>query len=68
MSEASFRENLLEGVEVTWKSLEEVATIKTGEAVSKQIISDNPGNYPVINSGREPLGYIDEWNTDTIST
>nr|WP_078235728.1 restriction endonuclease subunit S [Haemophilus paracuniculus] len=50
--------------EVVWRSLGEMASIKTGQAVSKQKISNNPGIYPVINSGREPLGYIDEWNTD----
>ncbi|SEQ70878.1 restriction endonuclease subunit S [Basfia succiniciproducens] len=49
---------------VEWKTLGEVAVIKTGQTVSKQKISDNQGIYPVINSGREPLGYIDEWNTE----
>ena len=38
--------------------------IKTGQAVNKQMISDNSGDYPVINSGKEPLGFIDKWNTD----
>jgi type I restriction enzyme S subunit len=28
------------------------------------MISANPGEFPVINSGREPLGFINEWNTD----
>ena len=28
------------------------------------MIADNPGEYPVINSGREPLGFIDAWNTE----
>jgi type I restriction enzyme S subunit len=28
------------------------------------MISANPGDYPVINSGREPLGFINEWNTE----
>ena len=54
----------LRSVKVEWKTLEEVAVIKTGQTVSKQKISDNQGIYPVINSGREPLGYIDEWNTE----
>ena len=31
---------------------------------SKNTIANNPGSYPVINSGREPLGFIDEWNTE----
>ena len=42
----------------------DVCVIKTGQSVNKQVISDNPGEYPVINSGREPLGFINEWNTD----
>jgi type I restriction enzyme, S subunit len=64
MSSVSFLEKLLDGVGVEWKALGGVTTIKTGQAVSKQMISANPGEYPVINSGRDPLGFIDEWNTD----
>ena len=55
---------LLQGAEVVWKTLGEVAEIKTGQTVSKNIIAENTGNYPVINSGREPLGFINTWNTD----
>ena len=57
-------ERLLQGAEVVWKPLGEVAEIKTGQTVSKNIIAENTGNYPVINSGREPLGFINTWNTD----
>jgi restriction modification system DNA specificity domain protein len=57
-------ERLLQGTEVVWKPLGEVAEIKTGQTVSKNIIAENTGNYPVINSGREPLGFINTWNTD----
>ena len=57
-------EKLLQGVEVEWKKLGEVCSIKTGKAVSKQAISENIGKYPVINSGREPLGFINIWNTE----
>jgi len=64
MSGASFLEKLLDGVAVEWKALGSVTTIKTGQSVNKQMISTNPGDYPVINSGREPLGFINEWNTD----
>lgn len=58
---------LVQNMTVEWKPLggeNGIAIIKTGQAVSKQKISDNVGSYPVINSGREPLGYIDEWNTE----
>ncbi|SPX81047.1 restriction endonuclease subunit S [Moraxella ovis] len=60
----TFIKNLLNGQLVEWKTLGEVAIIKTGQSVSKQKILDNQGIYPVINSGKEPLGYIDEWNTE----
>ena len=49
---------------VEWKKLGEVCEIKTGQPVSKNMISNNNGIYPVINSGREPLGYINTWNTE----
>ena len=49
---------------VEFRELGEVCVIKTGQPVNKQVISDNPGEYPVINSGREPLGFINKWNTD----
>jgi len=64
MSDLNFLDRLLDGVEVEWKALGSVTTIKTGQSVNKQMISANPGDYPVINSGREPLGFINEWNTD----
>lgn len=47
-----------------WKELGKLVHIKTGSSVNKRKIASNPGIYPVINSGREPLGYIDEWNTE----
>ncbi|HHV6316760.1 TPA: restriction endonuclease subunit S [Haemophilus influenzae] len=60
----TFLEKLLDGAEVEWKSLGKVTDIKTGQSVSKNIIAQNSGIYPVINSGREPLGFINEWNTE----
>lgn len=60
----TYLENLLKGVDVEWKTLGDVVTIKTGQSVSKEIISINPGIYPVINSGRDPLGFLNDWNTD----
>jgi type I restriction enzyme S subunit len=64
MSIVNFMEKLLDGVEVEWKALGQVTRIKTGRSVNKQMISVNPGPYPVINSGREPLGFINTWNTE----
>jgi type I restriction enzyme S subunit len=50
--------------EVEWKTLGEITRIRTGQPINKTMIAANPGKYPVINSGREPLGYFDQWNTD----
>lgn len=60
------RDQLLsfEDGEVEWKAMREIATIKTGQSVNREMIFNNPGGFPVINSGRDPLGYIDRWNTD----
>lgn len=55
---------LLKDVPVDWKTLGEVSYIKTGQTINKDIIEQNPGIYPVINSGKEPLGFINKWNTD----
>ena len=60
----NFLEKLLNGAEVEWKKLGEVCEIKTGQSVNKEMILANIGEYPVINSGREPLGFINKWNTD----
>ena len=57
-------EKLLNGRKVEWKRLGDVAIIKTGQSISKKIILNNPGQYPVINSGKQPLGFIDKWNTE----
>ena len=57
-------EKLLNGAEVEWKPLGEIVKIKTGALINKNTIQNNPGVYPVINSGKEPLGYIKYWNTE----
>jgi len=44
--------------------LGEVCIIKTGQSVNKILIDQNQGDYPVINSGKEPLGYINTFNTE----
>ena len=44
MSDVSFMEKLLDGVEVEWKALGSVTKIKTGQSVNKQMISANPGD------------------------
>ena len=65
MSSADFMEKLLDGVAVEWMSLGEVCVVKTGPNINKTLIAQRPGPYPVINSGREPLGYVDHFNTQS---
>ncbi len=48
MSNLSFMEKLLDGVEVEWKSLEEVANFTNGKGHEKDIAED--GKYIVVNS------------------
>ena len=55
---------LLKNEKVEWKKLGEVVEIKTGENINRKIIENNKGIYPVINSGREPLGYYNKYNTE----
>jgi type I restriction enzyme, S subunit len=61
-----YRDQLLrfEDGDVERMPLGSITTVKTGQAVNKQMIAANPGDYPVINSGRAPLGFINEWNTE----
>ncbi len=49
---------------VVFMALGHVCIIKTGSNINKQVIAGRPGPYPVINSGRDPLGYVDHFNTE----
>lgn len=49
---------------VEYKKLGDVCNIKTGELINKKYIQAHPGEYPVVNSGKEPLGYVDTYNVD----
>ena len=48
MSDLNFMEKLLEGVEVEWKSLSDIADFKNGKGHEKDIVED--GKYIVVNS------------------
>ncbi|MFJ1378103.1 restriction endonuclease subunit S [Capnocytophaga canimorsus] len=60
----NYIKNLLKDQKVEWKTLGEVCEIRTGQGINKRMILDNAGEHPVINSGREPLGFINKWNTE----
>ena len=63
-----FIERLLDGAEVEWKKLGEVAELKRGKRVTKDALSSNK-KYPVYSGGVKPMGYYDEYNqeADTIT-
>ena len=42
--------SLLQGTEVVWKPLGEVASLKRGRVISKEYLYDNVGEYPVYSS------------------
>jgi type I restriction enzyme S subunit len=64
VSDLGFLERLLDGAAVEWVPLGEVCVVKTGPNINKALIAQSPGPYPVINSGRDPLGYFNDWNTE----
>lgn len=49
---------------VEWKKLGEVCEIKTGSNINKRFIENNKGEYPVINSGIKPLGFVNKYNVE----
>lgn len=57
----SYLEKLLEGVEVEWKTLDEIATITIGEFVRKDS-QDDSAEFPVYNGGISPTGYYHKYN------
>jgi len=62
MSNFSFIEKLLEGIEVEWKPLREVAEIKRGTSITKMNVVN--GDVPVIAGGRTPAYYHNVSNRD----
>ncbi|HHK9509504.1 TPA: restriction endonuclease subunit S [Morganella morganii] len=62
MSNLSYLEKLLDGVDVEWKQLGEVAEIKRGTSITKRNVID--GDVPVIAGGRSPAYYHNVSNRD----
>lgn len=56
----NYLDNLLQGAEVEWKPLGEVAELKRGTSITKK--SSTEGKYPVISGGQQPAYYIDTFN------
>nr|WP_314602582.1 restriction endonuclease subunit S [uncultured Alloprevotella sp.] len=57
-----FIERLLDGAEVEWKPLGEVAELKRGTSITKKTSTE--GIYPVISGGQQPAYYIDKFNRE----
>ena len=57
-----FIERLLDGAEVEWLQLGEVAKLQRGTSITKK--TSKPGKYPVISGGQQPAYYINQFNRD----
>jgi len=58
---SNFMDKLLDGVEVEWKTLGEVAELKKGKQLNKELLSEN-GLYPAYNGGVSYSGFTDNFN------
>ncbi|WP_028358213.1 restriction endonuclease subunit S [Brackiella oedipodis] len=63
MSELTYLEKLLDGAEVEWLPLGDVANLRRGRVLSKTYIVDNAGIYPVYSSQTAKEGQIGAINT-----
>ena len=58
----NYLDKLLQGAEVEWLSLGEVAELKRGTTITANTKTD--GNIPVISGGQKPAYYNGEYNRD----
>lgn len=63
MSELSFMGKLLDGVEVEWKALGNLVTLRRGRVMSKGYLVENIGDFPVFSSQTANNGMIGKINT-----
>ena len=63
MSELTYLEKLLDGVEVEWLPLGEVSALRRGRVMSKGYLTENFGPYPVYSSQTANNGKIGSINT-----
>ncbi|QUB81884.1 restriction endonuclease subunit S [Prevotella jejuni] len=57
----SYIEKLLQGAEVDWKPLGEVATLEKGKQLNKSLLTES-GRYPAYNGGITYSGFTDRYN------
>ena len=58
----SYIDKLLDGAEVEWKALGEVAELKRGKTITAK--DKTNGDIPVISGGQKPAYYNSEYNRD----
>lgn len=63
MGELSFMEKLLDGVDVEWKALGNLVTLRRGRVMSKGYLVANIGDFPVFSSQTANNGMIGKINT-----
>ena len=57
-----YLKRILQGADVLWKPLGEVAELKRGTSITKK--TSNEGEIPVISGGQQPAYYIDQFNRE----
>ncbi|QGP56617.1 Type I restriction enzyme specificity protein [Piscirickettsia salmonis] len=67
MSNVSFMDKLLEGVEVEWKALGDTVSFQRGKRLIKSQLEES-GKYAVYQNSMKPLGYYHESNVEAEST
>lgn len=67
MSELSYLENLLNGVEVKWLALENAAELKRGKRLVRSQL-ELEGEFAVYQNSMTPLGYYHQHNTNPDTT
>ncbi|GEQ33617.1 type I restriction endonuclease EcoprrI subunit S [Marinilactibacillus psychrotolerans] len=67
MMKSIFMDELLDGVDVEWKALSEIAVLKRGRVMSKGYLIENKGEFPVFSSqtaNNGMIGSIDTFDFD----
>lgn len=59
----SYLNKLLQGAEVEWKTIGEVAEIIRGVRITKKDLVPN-GDYPVVSGGTGYMGYYNDFNRE----
>ena len=50
--------------DVNYQHLGDVCLIQAGQVMGKKAIANNHGDFPVISAGVDPLGFVNQYNTE----